>query len=351
MGSAMIVKPFLPPLNAPRAGRVNLGIVIRVGLALAAVSLAVAPSLAGERPALRGEVTARADVLTLGDLVAGVSGQAAEKPLFRAPAYGESGTIQARRILDAAGELAGSIDTGGRSQVTVTRAARRVGAAEIEAAVKRALELQHGIDARPLSIVFDGAPPSLATAPDLQAAPVAEDLGYDRRTRRVTALVTLSARPGERRASVRVAGTAVELVEATVLNRALGRGETVQEADLSVERRPRESVPADVLAGATLAGQVARRALAAGSVLRSGDLARPEIVGRGDVVSVVYEIPGMTLTLRGRANEAGALGDVVSVTNPQSKRVLQARVVAPGKVSVSAAIPGLMAANPGPARP
>ena len=81
-------------------------------------------------------------------------------------------------------------------------------------------------------------------------------------------------------------------------------------------------------------------------MLRNGDLQRPEIVARGDIVTIVYEIPGMALSLRGRANEAGAQGDVVSVTNPQSKRTLQATVVAPGKVAVFAAIPGPVAQRP-----
>ena len=88
---------------------------------------------------------------------------------------------------------------------------------------------------------------------------------------------------------------------------------------------------------------MARRALGAGSTIRVGDLARPEIVTRGDVVTIVYEVPGMVLSLRGRANESGAQGDTIAVVNPQSKRTLQALVVAPGKVSVSAALPGPVA--------
>lgn len=347
----MLIMTSLPPLNRRRAGRLSFGMVIRVGLALAAVSLAVAPTLAGERPVLRGDVVVRGDVLTLGDLVEGLPEGLARKAAFRAPAHGESGTIQARRILDAAGEAAATIETGGRTQVTVARASRRIDTPEIEAAVKRALEFQHGVDARPLSIAFEGQAPGLAVAPDLAGAPAAEEVVYDRRTRRVSAIVSVGARPGERKASVRVTGTAVELVEATVLNRTLGRGEAVQAGDITVERRPRESLPADALVTALTPGQVAKRSLAAGSVLRAGDLARPEIVGRGDVVTVVYEVPGMVLTLRGRANEAGAQGDVIAVTNPQSKKVLQAQVVAPGKVSVSAAIPGRVAQTPAPAQP
>ena len=334
----------LPPLDARRAGRVSAAVVVRVAVALGLLSLAVLPTLAADRPVLRAEVLAANDILTLADLVDGVSGPATLKPVFRAPALGGSGTIQARRIVEAAEELGlGSIETGGRTQVVVARAARRAGLAEIETALKQALE-QKGVDARALSLVLDGAPPSLVASPDVKGAVVAEDLVYDRRSRRFGALVALGS-GAERRASARITGTALELVEVAVLNRPLARGETVQAGDLALERRVRESVPSDAqMDGPALAGRVARRPLGAGSVVRAGDLAKPEIVARGDLVAVIYEAPGITLTMRGRAMEAGAQGDAIAVVNPQSKRTLQATVVAPGRVSVSTALPGRVAA-------
>jgi flagella basal body P-ring formation protein FlgA len=318
--------------------------MVRVALTLAAFTMALAPALAADRPTLRGDVVATGDVLTLGDLIDGVTGAAAARPLFRAPALGESGTIQAQRILAAAGDLGvTTIETAGRAQVSVTRAARRAGVAEIEVAVKRALEAQAGLDIRPLSIVFDGTP-ALVVAPDVKAPITVEDLVYDRRSRRVTALVSIGQNPGERRASSRVSGALVEIVEVAVLNRSLGRGEAVQASDIALERRARDTLPQDVQGDASdMVGRVARRALGAGSTIRVGDLARPEIVTRGDVVTIVYEVPGMVLSLRGRANESGAQGDTIAVVNPQSKRTLQALVVAPGKVSVSAALPGPVA--------
>jgi flagella basal body P-ring formation protein FlgA len=318
--------------------------LFRVAITLAAFSMALVPALASERPHLRGDVSAASDVLTLGDLVEGVAGAAASRPLFRAPALGETGTIQAHRIIDAAA-AAGvpGVDTGGRAQIAVTRAARRAGETDIEIAVKRALEAQAGIDVRPLSIVFEGQP-VLLVAPEATEPVSVEDLTFDRRSRRVSALVAITSSAGVRRASLRVAGALVELVEVAVLNRTLNRGETVQAADIAVERRARETVSQDIQTDASdLVGRVARRALSAGSTIRIGDLTRPEIVARGDMVTIVYEIPGMTLTLRGRANEGGSQGDTIAVANPQSKRVLQAQVVAPGKVSVSAAVPGPVA--------
>ena len=348
----MTIQLFVSPIRAPIGGGVTKTMLLRVALTIAAFSMAIVPVFAGENPVLRGDIAARSDVLTLGDLVEGLPGPAATQPVFRAPALGASGTIQAKRIVEAASALGITrIETDGRAEVRVTRAARRIGAAEIEAAVKRTLETQAGVDPRPVSFVFEGAP-SLLVAPDLKTPLTVEDFAYDRRNRRLSALVSVSPSPGERRASTRVAATVVEIVEVAVLNRALGRGEVVAGSDVTVERRSRESVPADAQTSATdLVGQVAKRPIGAGSILRAGDLARPEIIARGDIVTIVYEAPGLVLTLRGRANEAGAKGDLITVTNPQSKRILQAQVVAPGKVSVSSALPGPSASAAHPVRP
>ena len=80
-----------------------------------------------------------------------------------------------------------------------------------------------------------------------------------------------------------------------------------------------------------------------GRMLRAGDVQREEIVAKGDLVTIVYEAPGLLITLRGRANEAGAMGDVVSVTNPQSKRVLQGKVTGAGRISVQPSTAGRVA--------
>lgn len=306
--------------------------------------LAALPALAA--PSLRGDITAARDIVTLGELVDGAPAPLAEKPVFRAPALGRTGTIQAARILEAARALGlDAVETGGRGQVTVSRAARRVGVAEIEAAVREALAKREGIEPHGVAIVFDGALPGLVVPPDALDALSVPDLAYDPRGRRVTALVAVAS--GEGRTSLRVSGNLVETIEVGVLARALAKGDAIAAGDVAVERRPRESVPADVQSEpGHLVGQVARRGLSTGVVLRAGDVARPEIVVKGDPVMIVFEAPGMSLTLRGRAGESGALGESVSVVNTATKKTLQATVVGPARVSVAPnAVPGLMAAR------
>src|ERR687898_544393 len=78
-------------------------IVLRIAAIGIGLCLLLGPALAMERVRLKAEVTVNAEVLNLGDLVEGASGPAAETPVFRAPALGETGTIQTARIAEAAG--------------------------------------------------------------------------------------------------------------------------------------------------------------------------------------------------------------------------------------------------------
>ncbi|TXM91057.1 flagellar basal body P-ring formation protein FlgA [Methylobacterium sp. WL30] len=319
-----------------------LGVAVLLRAAFAFLALAVLgaytlPAFADEAMRLRGDVTARGDVLTLEDLVEGAPSSAAKRPLFRAPALGATGTIQARRILEAVAALnLGAVETGGRLQVAVQRAARRVGAQEIEAALRRALETAYGVDAKSVSVRLDGDGPMLLAPVDLDGQVVALDLNYDPRSRRVGGLMTL----GERQASLRVSGVVIEMRDVAIVNRTLNRGEPVTAADLTIERRPREGSPPNALAsGATLVGEVAQRTLSQGAILRTGDTAPPELVARGEAVTIVYESPGISLAMRGQATDAGRLGATVNVVNIASKKVLQAIVIGPGRVSVGPAPP------------
>lgn len=329
----------LTPLRTRPRRRVVLltgGMIVRLVFALAlvaAVSVLTFPSLAhaGETLRLRGDVTAKSDVLTLGDLVENAPATYAGRALFRAPALGATGTVQTRRIGEAVDKLdLGPIETGGRVQIQVQRAARRIGAAEIEAALKRALEAAHGLDAKLLAVRIDGEA-QLIVPIELDGQVQALDLTYDPRSHRVAGLIVL----GARQASLRVSGQAHEMREVAVLTRSLARGESLAATDLAIEKRPREALGADAfgeVAGAS--GQVAQRALSAGAVLRNGDVAPPELVLRGESVTIVFETSGVSLSLTGIANESGRLGSSISVLNPTSKKVLQALVIGPGRVAI-----------------
>ena len=60
------------------------------------------------------------------------------------------------------------------------------------------------------------------------------------------------------------------------------------------------------------------------------------------LVTILYEVPRMTLTAKGRALEDGSNGEVIRVANTQSNTVVDALVVGPHTVVVNPRDPALV---------
>ncbi|SRR6266508_917725 len=315
-----------------------------------------APSAPGREeaagPALKSNVTVVGEIVRIGDLIEN-AGAVADVPIFRAPDLGQTGSVPARRVAELvrAHRIIG-LDTRGLDEVSVTRASRAVTVKEIETRLLRALAGRHGIaDAKDIAIAFDHEVRTLHVEPGAGAELVLARLSYEPRSRRFDAVLEPPGGAAARRPPLRLTGVLTETFEAVVPVRALAQGETVKASDLAIERRPKsELVPATVTTAEQAVGLAAKRALVPGKVIRQGDLMKPELVGRNESVTIVFEAPGIHLTIRGKALEAGTQGDLINVLNVQSKRTVQATVTGPGRVTVNAASPRL-AANADPSNP
>lgn len=74
------------------------------------------------------------------------------------------------------------------------------------------------------------------------------------------------------------------------------------------------------------AGRIALRNIAAGSEIHLNYLAQPPDIKRGDAVSVEVLSGSARLAFTGRSESDGRKGDTISVRNPRSNKVFQARV-------------------------
>jgi flagella basal body P-ring formation protein FlgA len=150
---------------------------------------------------------------------------------------------------------------------------------------------------------------------------------------------------------MRFSGRASATVEVAMLAQSVERGAILKDADVLLDRRPRVQVPKDAITDrAQAVGLAARGNLEPGRPLRTAQLMKPELVKRNEQVTLIFEMPGILLTVRGKAAESGAEGDVVSVLNEQSKRTVQGVVVGPGRVVLNGTSPRL-AANAAPIQP
>ncbi|MBI1201368.1 MAG: flagellar basal body P-ring formation protein FlgA [Rhodopseudomonas sp.] len=312
-------------------------------------SAAVAQTAPGEppHPMLKAQATVTGPIVRVGDLIDN-AGIIANVAIFRAPDLGETGTVPAETVIEAvrAHQLIG-LDTGGVSEVVVTRASRAIPVADIEATVARSLSLRYNLgDAKDVTVHFERDPRMIYVEPSAKGDPRVSQIAYDPRSGRFDAMLDVPTGAANH-GILRLSGRAAVTAEVVTVSHNIERGALLKDSDLTVERRPRAEVGRGVLGDrAQIVGMAARNILHPGQLLRGTDLMKPELVQRNETVTLVYQVPGITLTVRGKATEGGAEGDVISVTNEQTKRAVQGVIVGPGRVVISTGSPRLVANLP-----
>jgi flagellar basal body P-ring formation protein FlgA len=299
-----------------------------------------------DRPALRGNVTVTSDIVRIGDLVQN-AGPVADIAIFRAPDLGTSGAVSTASIIAAIRphQLI-DIDTRGLAEVVVSRAGRAITPKEISASIAQALSRQYALaDSRHISLNFDLPVHTLQVEASASGELQVVALDYDPHSGRFEATLALPTSALLQRQPPRFTGTAIETVDAVTVNRPVDRGEVLQADDLTVLQRPKAQAGglADMNAAV---GQEVRRAMRPGQPIYVADLMKPEVVHRSDTVTLVYQVPGLTLTLRGKAQDPGAVGDTIGVLNDQTKRVVQGVVTGPGQVMVAGNVAHLAETTP-----
>jgi flagella basal body P-ring formation protein FlgA len=287
-------------------------------------------------PTLRANVTVTSDIVRIGDLLDN-AGSFGATPIYRAPDLGTTGALPVAQVLAAlrTHQVIG-VDTRDLKEISVTRAVRAIERQEIEHAVARTLERRNGLgEAANLSINFDRdiGDVKLEATNSGNLQPVT--LRYEPRNNRFDITFEIANESSAAPARLRFTGTAIETIEAAVLARNVERGETLKHSDVLIERRPKAEVGNDLALRDNAVGMQARRQLRAGQALKTADLARPDLVTRDQSVTLVYQGAGLYLTIRGKALDGGTEGDVVSVMNLQSKRVVTGVVTGRGQVTIT----------------
>ncbi|WP_010219802.1 flagellar basal body P-ring formation chaperone FlgA [Sphingomonas sp. PAMC 26621] len=84
-----------------------------------------------------------------------------------------------------------------------------------------------------------------------------------------------------------------------------------------------------------MVGMEAARALSAGTLVRSSDLIRPQLVRRGEPITIALRDGGLAITTAGRALGSGAAGDFVRIVSLSTNRTLDGVVESTGTVRVA----------------
>jgi flagella basal body P-ring formation protein FlgA len=218
----------------------------------------------------------------------------------------------------------------GVTQVIVSRAGQPVPNDHISATIAEALKQKASLAGVILSI----EPVEIWIPATAEPSIAVESLDYNSGTGHFTARVRAPADDGEIFA---VYGRATPAKPIATLNRDIKAGEILSVDDVSEQPIEMGRAAQDSITDVSAAiGLAAKRQMRAGQKLRESDLERPRMMKKGDIVTLIYEVPGMTLTAQGRAVTDAAAGDVVSIVNSQSHRTVEAKVTATGTAVVEA---------------
>ncbi len=309
---------------------------------LAALALiAIATTSANAQTAsLRPTILVSGDLVRIGDLVTDADADKADIAVFRAPDLGETGSVRIAAVIEALRPHNVDVDMNGLSEVSVTRASRMIGGNEIRHRIAEIVaERLRVADASNIAVALDMPPATLHLDPGDVGPLMPVRMQFDPRSGRFD----LSFRTSE--SQLRVTGSAHEAHEIVVITRPVARGDVIRKSDVTVEKRPKTEVVADAVRELSAAiGMAAQQTFRPGQMIRSADLSRPQLVKRSEMVMVIYEVPGIVLTARGKAEESGAQGDTINVVNVQSKRVIQGVVTGHNQITVTSLMPRITSA-------
>ncbi|MDA9489899.1 flagellar basal body P-ring formation chaperone FlgA [Bradyrhizobium sp. CCBAU 11361] len=317
--------------------------MIRTTLAtISALLLLALPAQAADdviaAPTLRASVTVTSDVVRVGDLIDN-AGSAALIPVYRSPDLGTTGALPVAQVLSVlrAKQVIG-VMTGDVREVQVTRLARTLANKDLENAVASALERRFGLgDAANITVTFDRGVADMRLDASNTGALQPVATRYDARSGRFDIAFEINNDNNPAPTKLRFTGTAIETVEVAVLTRDIDRADLLKSSDVTLERRPKAEVTGEAASRDRTIGMQLRRPMRAGTPIRVADIVKPDFVQRDQNVTIIYQVPGLYLTTRGKAIESGAEGDTVSVLNLQSKRTLTGVVTGRGQITVQGA--------------
>ncbi|MBL6934230.1 MAG: flagellar basal body P-ring formation protein FlgA [Alphaproteobacteria bacterium] len=137
--------------------------------------------------------------------------------------------------------------------------------------------------------------------------------------------------------SERATGRIYEVAKIPVLRHQVKPGETIAKGDINwIKARSRDVQDNTLTRPEQIVGMTPRRWFRPGIPLRDGDLRRPVMIKKNASVRILLKVPNMTISMKGRAEEEGSLGDTVRIMNTKSQRVIDAIILNSNTVQVPA---------------
>lgn len=123
--------------------------------------------------------------------------------------------------------------------------------------------------------------------------------------------------------------------EVPTASRSLARGTTLGPQDLVLTKQPLHLLPNNSLTELDDAiGKEVTRPIAAGTLLTNHHIREPDLVGRGQQVTLIAGEDGYEIRVAGKALANGALGERIRVRNISSRRIVEGTIEGPGIIRI-----------------
>jgi len=282
---------------------------------------------------LREMVSITGDVIYLSDLFTNVTPELAARVIAYAPEPGRRAMYGADWLYRVARHY--KLDWTPRTvrtQSIITRESIVIDRNQIEETIMLNL-VEQGVDPE-MSVELSNRNIRLflpvTAIPDIAVS----DLRYDERTRRFSANITAPANSPDAQ-HFRLNGRVFRMTDTPVLVRQVSSREIISEGDIEWLRVRSDRISKEtILDPADLIGMSPKRGIRPGSPIRLSEVAAPTVVKKKSLVTIIFQHPFMTLTAKGRALQNGAVGDVIRITNIQSKMIVDAEIIGSGKAVV-----------------
>lgn len=271
-------------------------------------------------------------VITLGDVFYDLP-HSADKVLGPAPRPGSDMTLNARTLLRIA--MAMKLDwrpSSGADYITLQRAATLISKDDIRKELSAAIKDSGYTGDFELDIPAQAA--EIILPVDQAATFEMDTVTIDPKTDRfhTTLYAPSKANPLQ---TMRVAGAIHQVAKVPVLTSTMRNGTIIKASDIEMLTLRSRDLSADMILDAdALVGTTPRRMILNGKPVTDNDIQAPQIVTRGQTVTMIFSNGTLQLTAQGKAMESGAKGDAIRVVNANSSRSVQAIVSGEKEVTI-----------------
>ncbi|HPF78462.1 MAG TPA: flagellar basal body P-ring formation chaperone FlgA [Alphaproteobacteria bacterium] len=307
----------------------NASLTVRITLVLLALICGSATFFIGVRSAMAATLKSVSivndDSLKLGDIFDGLKHNA-DYVIGPAPQPGQDMVLNARTLyrIAVAMNLPWKPNSSG-DQIVIRREATVVPYTMIENSIRNKLK-EKGVSGN-INIALNNGKPTIVLPHDLPENAEVTSLNFDFQKDyfEATIVAPSKANPVQK---ILVSGMVERMVPVPVLRSNMQNGDIIGENDIKMINVNQKSLQHDiVLDKEDMIGLTPRRLAYAEKFVLEGMLEKPQLVGRGDKVSITYREGPLVLTAKGKALQSGAKGDIVRVTNINSSRSVDALVV------------------------